>query len=110
MRNNSWWRWVALGVGLGCVAFGVSRLPLGDADVKQASMLAPPMRPAPQPVFIPEPPPAEPSSEVPTLVEVSQEKIDVRINALAREMADMWTRNPEDLVVVIDEAARSMPS
>src|SRR5687768_18580901 len=25
-------------------------------------------------------------------------------------MADMWTRNPEELVVVIDDAARSMPS
>lgn len=110
MRNKSWWWWVALGAGLGCLAFGVSRLPFGDADVQQASMLAPPKRPAPQPVFIPEPPPAEPSSEVPTLVEASQEKIDVRINALAREMADMWTRNPEELVVVIDDAARSMPS
>ncbi len=110
MRNKSWWWWVALGAGLGWIAFGVSRLPLGDADVQQASMLAPPKRPAPQPVFIPEPPPAEPSSEVPTLVEASQEKIDVRINALAREMADMWTRNPEELVVVIDDAARSMPS
>ena len=79
--------------------------------MQQASMLAPPRRPAPPlPVFVPEPPPAEPSHETPTLVQVSQKNIDLRINALAREMADMWTRNPEELVVVIDDAARSMPS
>jgi hypothetical protein len=85
-------------------------LPLGDADVQQAARLAPPRKPAPPAVVIPDPPPAEPSSEVPTLVQVSQKKIDNRIDALAREMADMWTRNPEELVVVIDDAARSMPS
>ena len=43
-------------------------------------------------------------------MQVSQKKIDSRIDALAHEMADMWTRNPEELVVVIDDAARSMPS
>jgi hypothetical protein len=37
-------------------------------------------------------------------------QIEKRIGALAHEMADMWTRNPEELVVVIDDAARSMPS
>ncbi|HEU4886293.1 MAG TPA: hypothetical protein VFV49_00295 [Thermoanaerobaculia bacterium] len=111
MRTNSSWWWAALGVALGCVVFGVTRLPLGDAEMQQASMLAPPRQvAAPPPVFVPEPPPAEPSSEVPTLVQVSQKKIDSRIDALAREMADMWTRNPEELVVVIDDAARSMPS
>lgn len=78
--------------------------------MQQASALAPPRRPAPLPLFVPEPPPAEPSAEVPTLVEDSQQKIDVRVKALAREMAEMWTRNPEELVVVIDDAARSMPS
>ncbi|HEV7764663.1 MAG TPA: hypothetical protein VGQ76_06655 [Thermoanaerobaculia bacterium] len=110
MRSKSWW-WVALGVGLGCVAYGVVRLPLSDAEFQQASALAPPRRHvAPPPVVIPDPPPAEPSSEVPTLVQVSQKNIDTRIDALAREMADMWTRNPEELVVVIDDAARSMPS
>jgi len=111
MRTNSWWRWAALGAGLGAVAFGVGRLPVFDGpEVKQAAMFAPPRRQAPPPVVIPDPPPAEPSSEVPTLVQVSQKNIDVRITALAREMADMWTRNPEELVVVIDDAARSMPS
>jgi len=110
MRTNSSWWWAALGVALGCVVFGVSRLPLGDAEIQQASMLAPPRKLAPPPIVIPDPPPAEPSSEVPTLVQVSQKKIDSRIDALAREMADMWTRNPEELVVVIDDAARSMPS
>ena len=110
MRTNSSWWWATLGVALGCVVFGVTRLPLGDAEIQQAGMLAPPRKLAPPPVFVPEPPPAEPSSEVPTLVQVSQKKIDSRIGALAREMADMWTRNPEELVVVIDDAARSMPS
>jgi hypothetical protein len=111
MRTNSSWRWAVLGIGLGCIAFGVTRLPLGDAEIQQASALKPPRRLAPPPPFaVPEPPPAEPSSETPTLVQVSQKKIDTRIGALAREMADMWTRNPEELVVVIDDAARSMPS
>lgn len=110
MRENSWWRWVAVGAVLGTFAYGVFRLPDDDAEVMQARMLAPPSRPAPQPVFIPEPPPAEPSIETPTLVQVSQQKIDYRISALAREMADMWTRNPEELVVVIDDAARSTPN
>ena len=111
MRSKSVWWWVALGAGLGCVGFGVARLPLVDrGEVQQASMFAPPRRPAPPPVLIPEPPPAEPSSEVPTLVQVSQKNIDLRINALAHAMGEMWTRNPEELVVVIDDAARSMPS
>lgn len=112
MRSNSWWWWVALGGALGCVAFGVARLPLWDGgEVQQAAMFAPPRKPLPPPVYVvPEPPPAEPSESVPTLVEVSQKKIDGRIAALAHEMASMWTRNPEELVVVIDDAARSMPS
>jgi hypothetical protein len=109
MRKNSWWWWVSLGAVLGVLAYGLYRDP-GEAVVQQARMFAPPHRPAPKPVFIPEPPPAEPSSEVPTLVEVSHEKIEARVKALAAEMADMWTRNPEELVVVIEDAARSMPS
>lgn len=110
MRKNSGMWWVSLGAALGIIAYGAYRLPLNDDGIARAGMFHPPHRPAPKPVFIPEPPPAEPSSEVPTLVEVSQEKIDHRIHALAREMADMWTRNPEELVVVIEDAARSMPS
>ncbi|HEY0141607.1 MAG TPA: hypothetical protein VGF48_11980 [Thermoanaerobaculia bacterium] len=85
-------------------------MPMTEVDVQQAAMLAPPKLPAPPPPVVPEPPPAEPSSEVPTLIEASHEKIDVRVKALARELADMWTRNPEELVVVIDDAARSVPS
>src|SRR5687768_14156891 len=86
MRSNSW-RWVALGAWLGVFVFVAVRLPLfEDTDIQQASMLAPPRRAAPVPVFIPDPPPAEPSHEVPTLVQVSQKNIDLRIDALAREM------------------------
>ena len=111
MRDKIWWRWVVLGTSLGVVIFGAMRLPLFDGDeVQQAAMLAPPKRPAPAPVFIPEPPPAEPSREVPTLVQVSNEQTELRIKALAHEMAEMWTRDPEELVVAIDDAARSTPS
>ena len=111
MLDRSWWRWVILGISLGVVVFGATRLPLFDGDeVQTASMFAPPKRPAPAPVFIPEPPPAEPSREVPTLVQVSNEQTELRIKALAREMAEMWTRDPEELVVAIDDAARSTPS
>jgi hypothetical protein len=55
----------------------------------------------------PELPPSEPSSEVPTLVAVSQQKVDVRAKALAGELSKMWTSNPEELVDVIDHASRS---
>lgn len=111
MRKTGWW--VALGASLGVVAFGLVRLGNAwtDAEVARAAMLAPPKLPAPKPAYVvPDPPPAEPSSETPTLVKVSQEQIDLRVKALAREMAEMWTRNPEELVVVIDDAARSLPS
>jgi hypothetical protein len=115
MRTNSW-RWVVGGAALGCIAFGAAKLPLIDgAEVQQAAMFSPPPRTAKKPVYIPEFPSEEltrpePSHEVPTLVQVSQKEIDHRIDVLAREMAEMWTRNPEELVVVIDDAARSMPS
>jgi hypothetical protein len=115
MRTNSWW-WVVGGAVLGCIAFGASKVPLSDGtEVQQAGMFAPPAKPAKKPVFVPDFPAEEltrpePSREVPTLVQVSQKEIDNRIHVLAREMADMWTRNPEELVVVIDDAARSMPS
>src|SRR5215212_10026262 len=62
------------------------------------------------PLAAPEPPPAEPSVAIPTLVEVASAKIDRRIDALARELSRMWTRNPEELVTVIDDAARNDPS
>jgi hypothetical protein len=111
MRDKSWMWWAVSGAAAGVILFGALRLPLYDGvEVQQAKMLAPPHRPAPQPVFIPEPPPAEPSSEVPTLVQVSSEQTDLRVQALAHEMAEMWTRDPEKLVVAIDDAARSTPS
>jgi len=111
MRDKTWLWWVVFGAGVGIILFGALRLPLLDGgEVQQARMLRPPHRPAPQPVFVPEPPPAEPSSEVPTLVQVSNEQTEIRVKALAHEMAEMWTRDPEKLVVAIDDAARSTPS
>jgi hypothetical protein len=111
MVDKSWRWWVVLGAGAGFLIFGATRLPiLDDHEVQRASALAPPLRPAALPDFPPEPPPAEPSHETPTLVEVSNEQTDLRIQALAQEMAEMWTRDPEELVVAIDDAARSTPS
>jgi len=114
MRKNSWWWWVSVGLALGSVAYGIYRIPSEDIEFARAREFAAPHRPARPLVFVPDDPEtaiaAEPSSEVPTLVEASEEQIEIRVKALAHEMADMWTRNPEELVVVIDDAARSMPS
>src|SRR5204862_6819852 len=62
--------------------------------------------PAPPPV---DPPPAEPSKATPTLMEAADASIADRENALARELSTMWTRNPNDLVRVIDDASRAAP-
>ena len=51
-------------------------------------------------------PPLEPAEPVPSLVEEATTNIDRRIKALASELATMWTKNPEELVMVIDEASR----
>lgn len=67
--------------------------------VTRAAVLPPPPPP-------PELPAAEPSSAVPTLVEAATEDIDARVKALAGEMGRMWTRNPEELVRVIESASR----
>ena len=110
MHNSSWSWWVVSGALLGAALYALTGPSLADVELQQAAMFAPPHRPAPPPVFVPEPPPAEPSREVPTLVAVSRKETDLRVKMLARAMADMWTRNPEELVVAIDDAARSMPS
>lgn len=69
----------------------------------------PPAQPVPVVITMPppEPPPAEPSSEVPTLVEAADTDIVIRENALATELGHMWTKHPEELVRVIDDASRS---
>ncbi|HVR40729.1 MAG TPA: hypothetical protein VMU84_16655 [Thermoanaerobaculia bacterium] len=109
MRMTTW-RWVGIGAALGALAFGITQYvapskPLIEArPIPRAHIVAPP------PAAVPEPPPAAPSSETPTLVEESQEMIDRRVFALASELGTMWTRNPDQLVCVIDDAARSTPS
>lgn len=108
MRPIGWW--VVVGLVLGCVIFGVAQMVPLNEEVARVATFQPPYRPAKVPVYIPDPPPAEPSNETPTLVAESQERIEKRVKALASEMAEMWTRNPEELVVVIDDAARSVPS
>ena len=62
--------------------------------------------PAPPPI---DPPPAEPSQSTPTLLEAGNASIERRTNALARELSTMWTRNPDELVRVIDDASRAAP-
>ncbi|MBV9496547.1 MAG: hypothetical protein JOZ54_20030 [Acidobacteria bacterium] len=58
---------------------------------------------------VPEPP-AEELTPQPTLIEVDTATINKRIDALARELSTMWTRNPEELVTVIDDASRNDPA
>ena len=58
----------------------------------------------PAPDIIPAP---QPSSEVPTLADASDAKVAARVEALAGELRRMWTRNPEHLVSVIEQASRS---
>jgi len=67
---------------------------------------APPPPPKPAITLIEEAPAAEPSVDVPTLVEASATTMDGRTRALASELSKMWTRNPEELVTVIDNASR----
>jgi hypothetical protein len=54
----------------------------------------------------PDLPPSEPSAAVPTLSESAKHEIEVREHALAAELAKMWTTNSNQLVDVIDDAAR----
>lgn len=63
--------------------------------------------PPPSPI---DPPPAEPSQSTPTLLEAGNASIELRTNALARELSTMWTRNPNELVRVIDDASRAAPA
>jgi len=63
--------------------------------------------PAPPPPA--DPPPAEPSKATPTLKEAADKSITRRESALARELSTMWTRNPDELVRVIDDASRAAP-
>ncbi len=53
---------------------------------------------------------SEPSSEIPTLSEAGRVEIEKREHALASELSKMWTRNPDELVTVIDDAARNAPT
>ncbi len=66
---------------------------------------------APSAVAVVEPPPdpappAEPSRAVPTLGEAAADHIEMRASVLAGELASMWTRNPDQLVRVIQNASR----
>jgi hypothetical protein len=101
--------WVVAGVALGIGLFAITRTPAQSLPVQRASMmprLTPPPPPEPVVVVV-EPPAATPSAEIPTLVEAGEARISRRVNALAAELGRMWTRNPNELVTVIDDASRS---
>lgn len=49
----------------------------------------------------------KPSRELPPLSVSGEQKVDARVRALAAELRSRWTRNPDQLVAVIDDASRS---
>ena len=53
--------------------------------------------------------PSEPSSETPILSEAAKAEIEKREHALAGELSKMWTSNSNELVSVVDDAARNAP-
>jgi len=50
------------------------------------------------------------SRELPPLSVAGEQKVDARVRALAEELRSRWTRNPDQLVAVIDDASRSAAS
>ncbi len=88
----------ALGVASGIAVFAHHAQPRTVQPEPHKAMAI-----APAPVELP---PPEPSSAVPTLTEAATARIDKRVNALAAELAKMWTSDPEKLVEVIDQASR----
>ena len=50
------------------------------------------------------------SRELPSLSASGEQKVDARVRALAEELRSRWTRNPDQLVAVIDEASRTASS
>ena len=104
MKTTTWW--VGIGAVIGTLLFVIVRTPAQQsAPVAAAAVVA--FKPAPPPAPVVEPPPATPSAEIPTLVEAGEERIERRVKALAAELTQMWTRDSERLVAVIDDASRS---
>lgn len=52
----------------------------------------------------------EPSGATPTLGQIGRAQIERREHALASELSKMWTRNPDELVAAIDDAALNAPA
>jgi len=89
------------------------------SDATAVSSLAPPkqLRPvakqaieADAAALLEELPTAPPSATLPTLVQSGEAAVDARVKALAAELGRMWTRDPEQLVRVIENATRSSSS
>jgi len=105
-------RWDVCAGVIGSMAGALLAVAALSNDARPARLpVAPPPQvsvvPAPPPP--PDPPPAEPSKATPTLKEAADKSITRRESALARELSTMWTRNPDELVRVIDDASRAAP-
>jgi hypothetical protein len=102
-------RWFAvIAIAAAAAVFGAARL-----LPEQPLPTRPPIRNAQSLIVVPAPPDleaSEPSGETPTLGQISRAQIECREHALATELSKMWTRNPDELVAVIDKASREAPS
>ena len=100
---------IALAICAAIIPIAAGALVLHAQSEHPVVPLVPPAQPVPVVITLPpvEPPPAEPSAAVPTLVEAADTGMVVREKALAGELGRMWTKHPEELVKVIDEASRS---
>lgn len=83
------------------VRLNMTALPVTAPEQRQVALSWQPALPD----LTPEPPAAAPQ---PALSEEDEDQVQLRVNALARELSRMWTRSPERLVSVIDRASRAV--
>ena len=102
-------RWLAvIAIAAAAAVFGAVRL-----LPEQPLPARPPVRNAQSLIVVPAPPDleaSEPSGATPTLGQISRAQIERREHALATELSRMWTRNPDELVAVIDKASLDAPT
>ena len=95
-----------IAIQLGIDAIAVSPL----APPKHIGTLAPQASETDPAALLEELPTAPPSATLPTLVQSGDAAVDARVKTLAAELGRMWTRDPEQLVRVIENATRSSSS
>ena len=110
-RNSSLLAAAAAGALLGATLWFIFRppdsLPSSPPAMRQAAL---PNLGGDAIALLEELPTAPPSATTPTLVESSDAQIEARIQALARELGRMWTRDSEELVRVIEKAVNHASS